>query len=78
MTQKRDEKIEDVPAEIRIKRLEVFRWAHNMVLLSLSGDKPKNHADFVDEPKDSVSILDLFKLLSEGEIYETLAGKLNR
>jgi hypothetical protein len=49
-----------------------------MVLLSLIGDKSKNHADFVGEPKDSVSILDLFKLLSEGEIYETLVSKLNR
>lgn len=78
LIQKREEKIEDAPAAIRIKRIEIFRWAHNMVLLSLSGNKSKNHADFVGESEDLVSISDLFKLLSEGEIYETLVGKLNR
>ncbi len=78
LIQKDSEKVENMPIEARDKRLEVFRWAHNIVLFSLMGDKSRNHTEFIDDPLETLSTADFFKMLSESAMFENLMGKLNR
>ncbi len=78
LIQKDSEKVEDMPIEVRDKRLEVFRWAHNIMLFSLIGDKSRNHTEFIDDPLETLSTADFFKILGESAMFENLMGKLNR
>ncbi len=69
---------DDMPLEARDKRLEVFRWACSIALLALTGDRVKNHTDFIDDPTDSLEANDFIEHSSESEIEDALKAMAGR
>lgn len=63
--------------EAKDKRQETFRWACNVILLSLARNKAEEYSDFITNPQSFRIVADFYKYLGLSEIYENFDNKIN-